>query len=685
MSDALQNLIRQAEAQKLQIETDLLYQKNLSLFQERFPDIHKLVKEHKPNTIVLHLDPNGHLNLADKVQRTYVYNRSPMEISREQVDLFEREAKMRRFRIASSVKYNDRHLHIPYVNAMLDEYQKTSPQRLSTVPTLLTSLIVSGIGLGYHFLELINRFNIQHIFIYENCVDTFHASLHTVNWKPILDYFRQEDRSITFCIGVTPEKALAQMEYFINHYGLFSQMFTFAFCHSNRESDKQFISTYSKEIKTYLGGIGFYDDEQIGLAHAYHNLQSGNAVFYHEKVYKRSTRIIIVGNGPSLDAHEEYLRNSASNAIIMSCGTSLGSLLRMGIKPDFHVESERTQSMNDFLDFGTTAESRKGITLLCLHTVSPVTIASFEEACYAIKPNDAGASLIHEYYKPQKIQELAFCNPTVTNCGLAFAIYMGFCNIHFVGIDLGLPVEGQHHSKHSLHFDMEGHVEEDTSFNYDYEDNNNIYREGNFGGKIKTHHVLDSSRLSMERLIELATKSFPELRCVNSNNGVKIKLTDPIAIEDIPPLPKCDKQAVLRSLKENHFLRRSNDTLIKNAEAFALSHIFKHEQEFYLAESIEDDMALMHEFSRIYRLARRQESEVTHFLLRGSMNTFFGAITENSLYCVDRDAFKQQVQIGITAYNGFIRHVFKQLHEEPFRTDDTENPIIAKMKSSQKA
>lgn len=680
MSEALQQLLRQAELQKLQLETSLMYQKNLALFKERFRSIYQLFEKHQSTDVQLAVDNQGNLNLINQKGKHYVYNSSPAELSKKQVDRFSKHTKVRKFRIPESPVYNPEHLYIPKLNEMVQDYQKYSAARENACPQFIVNLMLSGIGLGYQIPMLLERFDIQHLFLYENCKDTFHASLHVIDWQPILDYFRESGRSITFCIGVDPRKALAQVEFSIRKLGLHTHMFTFVFQHSQRKEELDFIKIYESEIRSFIGGVGYFDDEQIGLGHAYHNLRSDHAVFKIPEFKSRFERLAVVANGPSLDNHLEYLKQNSDKILILSCGSALGSLYRAGITPDFHVEMERDYAMTDYIKFDTPAEFRKNITLLCLHSVAPETLNQFGDACYAVKVHDAGARLIHDYYKPQKLVELAFCNPTVSNCALAFAVYMGFSNIHLIGTDFGIPDDSQHHSKNSLHYQMEQALEDGETFDYSYSNSDDLFREANFGGTIKTHQVLDISRVAIERLLDFAVKKTPEFTCHNSNKGAKIRHAMPVDLADIDDFPVLDKPSLIKQIKQTHFHHYTNSAFEKITSDALLKKFYAVQASVKLREDIPNDKALVQELDRITKTVSEDYDPITHQLLRGSLSCFFGSIVENSLYATDPDQFQHQLNLGRKHYNRFIDLIYERARAEPFKVDDFPLQLLQKMR-----
>lgn len=683
MGEKLNKLIQQAEQQKLQLEASAKYRNNFKLFSKRFPEIANKFQSFKPSTLILAADANGSINLAHKQTQQFFYGQSPLDFAKQQVDQFTKRTKVRRFRVTENEPYNDRHLHIPYLNAMLCNYKQYNPEHIEYTPKFVSHLIVTGVGLGYHLTELVERLDIQNIFIYEQNLDVFHGSLHCIDWQNILEQFDAQGKSLTLCIGESPRRALTNFELSIKNNGLHCHSFTFLFRHSQRKEELDFISVYQSEANLFIGGIGFFDDEQIGLAHGYHNLKTDHAVFAGGNSQELKGRVLIVGNGPSLDYHADYIKAQQSDCIVISCGSALGSLARMGIKPDFHVEMERTYKIADFISQGTTAEQRAGITLLCLHTVSPHTIELFDECCYGAKVSDAGVVLLHYYYKPKKIPELQFCNPTVTNCALSFATAMGFRDIHLIGVDLGVKEQGKHHSRYSYHYEMQKNISNEKEFIYDYHEQDENYSEGNFGGRVKTHKALRMSKVAVERLLDNITNKFPDLKCYNSNNGVKIQHAQAIQLAQIPKPETIEKTSTIQQIKNQQFLRARNSSFEALPPNKLLTHFFAMQDKLKMRNGVKNEREMFFELNRIYSLINPKFDYITHQLLRGSLNSFLAAIAENTMYLKDSKDFKQQFEIGRNHYNSFIDAVYQRMQEDPFSLDDTQDEILSLIKQKQ--
>jgi len=335
--------------------------------------------------------------------------------------------------------------------------------------------------------------------------------------------------------------------------------------------------------------------------------------------------------------------------------------------------------MKDLLDFGTTCEDRKGVTLLCLNPVAPPVLASFNDTCMALKPNDIGESIIKDYFQPQEVIKLPFSNPTVSNSALSFAISMGFMEIYLIGVDLGLRDDGQHHSAKSPHYDLEDHIDDVKEVIYTYREGN-LKARGNFGGTVKTHATLHRAKITIERLLYYTRLAFPNFTCINSNNGVYIEGAQPKKINSLRDFVKIDKARTLEKIKNNNFYQpEKNREYTHSLENGILNHFFAMESSVKMNSTIESDKDFYLEAQRIYEVIKKDNDVLTHMLLRGTVNAFLGLMTEYSFYCQNSATFQEQIAKGIKKYNQLIEHIYKNMREEPFRLDDTHNTTLYRM------
>lgn len=678
--DAINKILQQVELQTLQLQIEHRYLKNLEAFKHYLPEIANKFENRQAKTTLLKLDAENKLNLFDVKSQSFVYRDSAQEYCQALVTYFEKRPCINRLRVDESAVLNERHLHVKHLNRLVREYKDLNPRTAYEPNDEIINLLLTSIGLGYHIPTFIEKFNIHNLFIYENDLDVFQACLQVIDWEPILNYFCRKDRSITLCIGVKPSQALTQIELAISRIGLHNHIYTHMCRHSKSKVEEEFIQYYFQEMHSATGGLGYFDDEQIGLAHTIKNLKSKTPVFvYNKKKRSKHLPVLVIANGPSLDLHVEFLKKNQDSAILISCGSAFGSLSKMGIKPDFHVETERTIGAQDMLEFSTSPKDREGVTLLCLNTVPQSLIKLFDSTCFAKKPNDVCEKLIDDYFQPQKIAGLPYCNPTVANCGLAFAIQMAFDEIYLIGVDLGIKSSDHHHSKNSAHYEIDEKLKDESDTERFSYSGSNFDLKGNFGGEVSSHKTLNMARVAMERLIFYATHVIPKLQCFNSNDGVYIEGTLPIKVDDIAIKKTKYKKAIIAEIKRNNFHRFNNKNFNENNNL--LNYFFSIEDAIRLSHSIETPQQLLAECQRVYAVISKENDNLTHILLRGSVNCFLSAIIQNCCYLLNPTEFHKLYEVGRKHYNDFLNNVYEHMRTEPYREDDSHNKDIQRLMS----
>jgi len=88
----------------------------------------------------------------------------------------------------------------------------------------------------------------------------------------------------------------------------------------------------------------------------------------------RNMPFILVAAGPSLDKNLHLLKNYQDKSIIVCNDVILFRLYQEGIKPDFVVLIDPSDSIKRFWDFFDTSD----LTLVCPTTVSPITLSSWK-------------------------------------------------------------------------------------------------------------------------------------------------------------------------------------------------------------------------------------------------------------------------------------------------------------------
>ena len=105
-----------------------------------------------------------------------------------------------------------------------------------------------------------------------------------------------------------------------------------------------------ERLKAYYITSGYFEDEIEMIRNCHANLRRWDfRVIESVPVREQSFPVLIVGAGPSLDRDMPHLKALRERAIVVSCGTSIGILLKNGIRPDLHCEIERGELVHELL------------------------------------------------------------------------------------------------------------------------------------------------------------------------------------------------------------------------------------------------------------------------------------------------------------------------------------------------
>jgi len=428
----------------------------------------------------------------------------------------------------------------------------------------------------------------------------------------------------------------------------------------------------------------FFDDEQIGFAHTFHNINAGYAFFSHGAATESLPPVLLVGNGPSLDSHVNFIRQHQADSIIISCGTALSSLAKVGIKPDFHVEMERTSITPYYIEAGTSDEYRRGIPLLTLNPAPPNMTALFDEVCLAVKPNDAGSILIDDTFKNHGLSRLESCNPTVTNAGLSFVLSMGFTEVLLIGVDLGQKTAASHHSSLSVYHDLEkrskgkirpGGAELEQSL-----------MPGNFGGEVYANWILRRSRIDMEHLLSLPNPVGREHAVYNLNDGALINGAIPTRYSDLNAFKTlADKPAIISAIKNRNFKSLESATLsAKVVDDQYLQSFRALRKSLILPKKINGVDELRDTLNRIYGALNEASSHspLSSRLLQGTIATGLGIIAWNLFYMGDKHFFKKHYETNRRFYMQLIKGAFDKMATDPLSPDNSVPPHVEEFTQS---
>ena len=677
----IEQVLRQAQMQHIQIQLEVTFRRNIEAFKQVAPQIYEQFIHYQPEELRLIYTDDGVLNLANyQLNNKLVYKEDPVVFSNGQFEAFKKMPTLSSITFGKTKIYNDDHIHPNIVNRFIDLHTQAKKDHMRNVNVPMGFMLITGCGMGYHIAKCVEEFDIYNLCIFDPHKDSFYASLHTIDWVPILQKMCNQGRMIKLFIGVDAKDAMADMKLLTDKIGLFNLVYTFIYRHFNSNKEAEFIELYKKEFHLAASGTGFFDDEQISLAHTVYNINKGFKYLRAANKVTEDTPLFLLGNGPSLDKHIDYIRKHQDNAIIMTCGTAISSLAKTGIKPDFHIEMERSAVTPSFLKHGTTPEYRKGVSLICLNTSAPQMTELFDDVCLAVKPNDLGSIFIDETFPNQDPAKLILCNPTVTNAGLSCGLTLGFRTIVLLGIDLGMQSATEHHSSLSIYHDLEKVAQQQLT-ETDAPKKPSYTLPGNFGGTVTTTATLHATKNNMEILLRHVARSGIKVNVLNPNNGALIDGTQTVKPEDLPDFSQQQKSQVINTIKNDLMYHLPAKTI--DDASFRKTYLTRFNQlksKIILPKNITNALELHQTMERIFK-ALLNDTAINKLLLRGSINSTFTLLVTTTLFAKNPKEFKENYLRGRALYMELIKRTYEFMDKHPLLCDtsrDTEAIKLAK-------
>lgn len=396
---------------------------------------------------------------------------------------------------------------------------------------------VFGVGLGLHVGELVRRKVARTLVLIEPVPEFLLHSMQTVDWSRIFASARRKGMAIEFLTDADPTHIVGRLESMIYRCATFLDG-SYAYSHYYSWSLREARSQLNEKVKLYFISPGFFEDEILMMRNTYGNLRKRA---FH--VIDRRPRIgqkmpaFIIGSGPSLDRDLPTIKKWRDRVIICSCGTSLGILLKNGIRPDLHVENENTAPLVKNLRVFRETYGLEGIRLVATTTVRPEASELFDRCWFYYRRPLSSSKIL-----AGGIEGLPYADPLVANAGSAALAYLGFQDIYLFGVDCGRHFEGEHHSQDAVYYED----------GYDINPNNRPDAgfervvPGNFGGKVLTTWSLDLSRRTFTSL--LRTRG---VTLTNCSDGARIEGARPkLAAAIEVAYPANQQQAVLDAIEK---------------------------------------------------------------------------------------------------------------------------------------
>lgn len=564
----LESLSEQLEAklekqQKEQIfaeKANLMFERNLLAFKQFFPEIYDRFLHYNPDEkFQLILNENGTANIIDYETGVPMYSEDPISQAKEQAEkninapILGRTDHSKVSLIENPLDF----CHIKLMKNMGSVYleAKQELELNNTLDEVMPSLIVFGIGLGYHLPYLLDSKKISFINILEPNEDYFFASLFVTDWQEILEHVNQSGSYLYLGIGKTEVEIFQDIYERSRNVGVASVSFTWFYQHYPSVTVNNWINQFKVNFHQFFTGFGFFDDALMGVAHTLGNVDNGlNLMVNHlsqVSVPKYDNfPIVIIANGPSLDKEIEALQSIKDKVVIFSCNSASTALIQYGIIPDFHVALERTEQTYHFLKDYLPESARSKINFLTTNVMHPSVSSLFPWTGFGLKGNESATQLIQLSQvlgKHEFTGSLSYCNPLVGNTALSFACHLNFKNIYLFGVDNGYIDETHHHSKSSFYYNDKG-----ETVHQPLKMGKQIVLPGNFAPSVLTDEFMSVGNSQMEKLVDLFVPKGTHF--FNCSNGAKIKGAIPLKSEDIfLENTQIDKHEVIEFIKSTKF------------------------------------------------------------------------------------------------------------------------------------
>lgn len=367
-------------------------------------------------------------------------------------------------------------------------------------------LVIFGVGLGDHIIELMRLTDCQHVVLVEPNIEFLYWSMYVYDWADLYQSFVTRHRKISFVIDtdfrIIAERTRDRMRY-INPGFMDSAYFFAAYPGSVM---KAAIDLLLSQSDLFVTGLGFLEDEMDMVRNSYHNLKNYEGLYYQEPPPDevRPFPAFVIGAGPSLDNDLEFIRENQDRAIIISCGTAIRVLLANGIKPDFQMEIENVPAVTELTRLVARKFDLSGITLIGSTTIDPGVQELYDRTVFYFRLGLSSYPLFEQGLD----SAIQYSTPNIANLGFAFSQNCGYRQTYLFGVDLGARDPKKHHADDAAY--NVGEVEFDTKIDRP--------APANFGGDVYTELVYQWAKATIEEALE----RFAHRSYFNCSDGVRI-------------------------------------------------------------------------------------------------------------------------------------------------------------------
>lgn len=553
------------------------FEKNLESLKNYFPDLYSEFCDYSPKKWVPLANNDGDVNIFHTKTVAPLYGPDPDEECKASIDGFSVRPNKDGLVLGYKGRKLKRYFHyqlVEDVEDVLDGLQESH----GSLPETIKSMIIFGLGVGYQLPYLLANHDVQKLFICEPNRDYFYASLFAVDWQDVFETVDQSGGRLYINIGDDGRHLLNDLLTQFHSIGPYVLANTYFYQGYYNPMLVNAIAQLREQLQVIIAMGDYFDHSKLSIAHTLWGIEQkipflrrdGASLLSQEQ---KDVPVFIVGNGPSLDGLLDTIKENQDSAIIISCGTSLQTLHRNGIVPDFHAEIEINRSTYDWAMRVGAPEFLKQTTLISCNGIHPDTCRLYKNTLLAFKQGESATVSITELFKGHPYETLDFAYPTVSNFVCDLVTTLGFTQLYLMGVDMGFVDDDYHHSKSS------GYYFENGKQRYDYAKANDtsLLVEGNLRPFVKTKFEFKVSKTVLEQ-----TFSGRHVEVYNLNDGAKIAGALPLMKDDIlimsDPQVKSDALETLNTkaftafdldeFTEQYQQRYRHDALVEELDAF---------------------------------------------------------------------------------------------------------------------
>ncbi len=523
-------------------DLEKMFQSNMQAFEHTYPDIFNIFLNYQLNRFELHMD-NGNVNIYDTEKKNNIYQQDVYQDSYVQyLDYCETPTVLTN-KFSVRKKLTDDFIHSQFLNELsISLKEQNEKKKHNHLPKVIPSLMLMGIGCGYHINSLVKEHIVKKLYIYEPHLDLLYLSLFLTDWADIFEQLNVHNTELHFSVGEfdTELGISKEVESVFQRFGRFFSGYSFLYKHYHDDYLDRVTKQLSLQFVGNILGFGFYDDAILSIENFSKNF---DVPFLRPDSLDelKNVPVYLIANGPSLDKDIQWLIEHQNNAIVISCGTALSALYKYGLKPDFHCEMERCQVTHDVLASFYDKAFFSGITLLALNTVLPSVFAMFEDKVQGVKWGEASSKLfVQGLGQQEKPALLVNCNPTVSNCALAFCEKIGFTDIALFGVDMGYKSK-QHHSRNSVYYKGD----QDSGL-YTHKAKYKLKANFDADALVETDEIFKYSHTVLERTLA----QNPHLKVKNCSDGAYVEGAKPTQADSLVSSLIENKAALISNITE---------------------------------------------------------------------------------------------------------------------------------------